>query len=121
MGVEVNPKNIEKAVKDTLKKNKYITSLTDALLHAGIHRNTFRKYFPKGSEVSDEIQLEIYKNRSLVKVELKKKWGKQSNPITQIALYKLLGTEDEVHRLNGTKTESVNKVIVEQPLFVDDE
>lgn len=47
----------------------------------------------------------LERNRVKVKNGLRAKWYKSDNPTVQIALYKLIGTEDEAHRLNGSRQE----------------
>jgi hypothetical protein len=56
------------------------------------------------------------KNKIEVKNGLRNKWYNGSNPLTQMALYKLIGTEEEYHRIASTKTENKN-ISVEQPIF----
>jgi len=45
----------------------------------------------------------ILKNRNDLKVGLRKKWYESDNATTQIALYKLIGTDDESDRINSQK------------------
>ena len=45
----------------------------------------------------------ILKNRNDLKVGLRKKWYESENATTQIALYKLIGTESESDRINSQK------------------
>jgi len=40
-----------------------------------------------------------------IKHGLRTKWYNSDNATCQVALYKLLGTDDECHRLNGSKQE----------------
>ena len=68
----------------------------------GFSRATFFNY---GLDKLDSIKKALNDNRIKTKHSLKAKWYKSDNPTVQIALYKLIGSEDEVHRLSGTKTE----------------
>jgi hypothetical protein len=52
---------------------------------------------------SDSIKTAILKNRTDLKVGLRKKWYESENATTQIALYKLIGTDDESDRINSQK------------------
>ena len=59
-------------------------------------------------EELEAIKKEFDSNRIKTKHSLKAKWYKSDNPTVQIALYKLIGSEDEVHRLSGTRHEQAN-------------
>jgi len=56
-------------------------------------------------EKSESIKELLDANRVRIKNGLRAKWYKSENATVQIALYKLIGTDDEVHRLNGTRQE----------------
>jgi hypothetical protein len=56
------------------------------------------------------------KNKIEVKNGLRNKWYNGNNPLTQMALYKLIGTEEEYHRIASTKTENKN-INIEKPIF----
>ena len=61
-------------------------------------------YTHKLDEV-DDIKSLLQKNRSDMKVKMRKKWYKSDNATLQIGLMKLISDDDEAHRLNGTKRE----------------
>jgi hypothetical protein len=42
-------------------------------------------------------------NRTRRKIQLREKWYQSDNPITQIALFKLIGTDEEVERLGSNR------------------
>ena len=58
----------------------------------------------------------LEKNKIEVKNGLRNKWYNGNNPLTQMALYKLIGTEEEYHRIASTKTENKN-INIEKPIF----
>ncbi len=60
-------------------------------------------FYTHGLDEVDAIKDLLVKNRVIRKQGLRKKWYESDNPTTQIALYKLIGTDDEVERLNGTR------------------
>lgn len=121
MGSEVNPKVLQKAIVKTIKDNKYVKSLKMALTLSGVNPITYNKYFPKESEGREEVDMLILQNRAKIQLGLLTKWGnaKKSTPITDIALMKMVGSKEDVHRLNGTKSETTIKGKVEIPLFGD--
>jgi hypothetical protein len=81
-------------------------------------RSTFWDLFPDQSDEMDTIKDLLEKNKVEVKSALRSKWFKGNNPLTQMALYKLIGTEEEYHRIASTKTENKN-INIEKPIFKD--
>lgn len=84
------------------KKPIYIEEVVSFL---PIHKATFYEMFPVESDESDELKALIEQGKIERKQGLREKWYEGENATTQLALYKLLGTEDEAHRLNGSKQE----------------
>jgi hypothetical protein len=66
------------------------------------------------SDELDNIKELLDKNKIEVKNGLRNKWYNGNNPLTQMALYKLIGTEEEYHRIASTKTESKQSITVEK-------
>jgi len=60
-------------------------------------------FYDHGLDKLDTIKDAILKNRNDLKVGLRKKWYESDNATTQIALYKLIGTDDESDRINSQK------------------
>ncbi len=60
-------------------------------------------YYVHNLHESDEIKSALEKNRITIKGGLRKKWYESDNATTQIALYKLIGSEEESDRLNGSR------------------
>ena len=71
---------------------------------------TFYVYFPVNSEELEAIKEIIANNRISLKAAMRKKWYDSENPTLQVSLMKLLGTEEETHRLNGSKTETKTEI-----------
>jgi hypothetical protein len=65
--------------------------------------STFYGYHLARSEVLKEA---LSANRTRRKVELREKWYESDNAISQIALYKLIGTSDELERLNSNSRQT---------------
>lgn len=70
--------------------------------------STFYEYFPAPSEEMEAIKAVLDKNKVEVKSAMYNKWFKSDNATLQIALMKLIASEEEAHRLNGTKIETNN-------------
>ena len=81
-----------------------------------IAKKTFYEWFPIDSDECNTIKELLDKNKIEIKNGLRNKWFNGNNPLTQMALYKLIGTEEEYHRIASTKTENKN-INVERPIF----
>ena len=79
-------------------------------------KTTFYRFFEPDSNEYNDIKELLELNRVEVKSALRSKWFNGNNPLTQMALYKLIGTEEEYHRIASTKTENKN-INVERPIF----
>ena len=79
-----------------------------------ISMSTFYEYFPATSEEMEDIKRVIDKNRIVTKTKKYKKWFESDNATLQIGLMKLIASEEEAHRLNGTnmKVESNNTTTI---------
>lgn len=58
-------------------------------------------FYTRGLQKSEKIKAALDRNCLTTKRELRQKWYEGENASTQIALYKLLGTDEEADRLNG--------------------
>ena len=66
-------------------------------------RQTFYDFFKVGSDKLDNIKEIINNNKANMKKAMYNKWFESDSAPLQIALMKLIATEEEAHRLNGTK------------------
>lgn len=89
---------------EAIEKNNLMFQ-SDILAYVPFSEKTF--YNQKLQEVQP-IKRALEDNRIKTKNSLKAKWYLSDNPTVQIALFKLIGSEDEVHRLSGTKHEQTN-------------
>lgn len=62
--------------------------------------------YNKGLDKIDEIKEALDSNKVSTKVKMRKKWYNSDNATLQVALMKLICSDDEAHRLNGSRTES---------------
>jgi hypothetical protein len=106
---------IYQQAKDLIEIKK-LFFIEDVVTLLPISKPTFYDYFPIDSNELNAIKELLDKNKIEVKNGLRNKWYNGSNPLTQMALYKLIGTEEEYHRIASTKTENKN-ISVEQPIF----
>jgi len=99
-----------------LIKNKKLFFIEDVVTLLPISKQTFYDYFKVDSYELDTIKELLDKNKIDIKNGLRNKWFNGNNPLTQMALYKLIGTEEEYHRIASTKTENKN-INIERPIF----
>lgn len=102
-----------------LIKTKKLFFIEDVITLLPISKQTFYEFFKVESNELDTIKEGLDKNKIEIKNGLRNKWYNGNNPLTQMALYKLIGTEEEYHRIASTKTENKN-INIEQPLFPDE-
>jgi len=75
--------------------------------------STFYELFPASSEEMESIKQLINLNKVNTKTLLRKSWKDAEAPALQIALYKLCGTDEETHKLNGSKQEVKQEIKVD--------
>jgi len=80
----------------------------DIWAHIGISHSTFYEHFSDFSECLKEIEQALLKNKIDLKVGLRKKWRDSENATLQLALYKLVCTNEERQAL------AMNQVFPEQ-------
>jgi hypothetical protein len=96
---------------DLIEKKK-LFFIEDVVTLLPCSRSTFWDMFPDKSDELDNIKDLLDKNKIEVKNGLRNKWYNGNNPLTQMALYKLIGTEEEYHRIASTKTQSEQTISV---------
>lgn len=104
-------KILEEAKK--IAKEEMLFEMSELVTFLPCSSSTFYEWFPANSEESETIKEIFAKNKVQLKTSMREKWYRSENPTLQVALYKLLGTEGEVHRLNGSKQEIQQKTITQ--------
>ena len=112
-----NKEELYKQAIEQIREHKlYFTEDVIAYLPCG--RTYFYDEILGDSDKSDIIKKELEDNRVATKIKLRNKWLESTSAPLQIGLMKLLGTDEEVDRLNGsrqkidhtTKGESINVI-----------
>jgi len=80
--------------------------IEDVVSYLPCNKDTFYRFFPTGSDEYDEIKEVLDRNKTNKKVSMRKKWFESDNATLQVALMKIIATNEEAHRLNGTKQEN---------------
>ena len=102
-----------KAALDVIAKEKLVF-VDETFVLMGISKQTF--YNHELHECPAIIDA-LTQNKINMKRGLRAKWYKADNPTAQIALYRLISTEDELERLSVSKHRI--ETVKEQPLFPD--
>jgi hypothetical protein len=110
-----NRSKLYEEAKDLIEKKK-LFFIEDVVTLLPIAKKTFYEWFPIDSDECNTIKELLDKNKIDIKNGLRNKWYNGNNPLTQMALYKLIGTEEEYHRIASTKTENKN-INIERPIF----
>ena len=92
-------KELETKALDVIQKQMlvFIHEVSTAM---NLSRQTF---YDHGLDKLDSIKNALEDNKTKLKGGLRKKWYESENATTQIALYKLIGTEEESDRINSQK------------------
>jgi hypothetical protein len=108
-------KKIYQQALDLIEKKK-LFFIEDVVCLLPCDKTTFYRFFEVESNEYNTIKEGLDKNKIEIKNGLRNKWYNGNNPLTQMALYKLIGTEEEYHRIASTKTENKN-INIERPIF----
>lgn len=89
-----------------ITEDEDIHFIEDVVCGLGVSKSTFYQHFPKESNESNELKELLSNNATKKKRKLRKKWDLQEGgQLTQISLYKLLATREELARLNNKDLE----------------
>ena len=98
--------------------------IEDVIAYVSCSRATFYNH---NLDKLDTIKDALSKNKIDIKVSMRNKWYKSESATLQIALMKMIATEDEAHRLNGSRQEikhnanvNVSKLSNEAKKKIDD-
>ena len=100
-----NKQEIFKKAKEVTVKNK-LFFIEDIVSFLPIVKKTFYEYFPLESNEINELKELLQTNRVELKVSMRSKWFKSNAPALQMALMKLICTDDERKKLAMTYTET---------------
>ena len=111
--------DLEKQSLKAIKDNN-LMFVTDVPAYLPCSTATF---YNKELEKVEAIKQALEQNRVKTKNGLRAKWYKSDNATVQIALYKLIGTDEEAQRLNGSRQQiehSFNDKIKNLPDWMDE-
>lgn len=93
----------EQAKREAEDKNCYF--IEQLIAYLPISKPTFYEFFPINSYEFNTIKEILDLNKVSTKTKMYRKWFDSDNPTLQVALMKIIATDEEAHRLNGTKQE----------------
>ena len=98
-------KIVEQA-KEAIVKHK-LFFLDDIIAFLPIASSTFYAW---EMEKSEELKELLHKNRIELKVSMRSKWYKSNSPVLQLALMKLISTDEELRKLSMKHTEHSGEI-----------
>jgi len=108
----------QKALKIAGEPDVYF--ILDIIASLAISGPTFYEFFPPESNEFNTIKEKLETNKTVTKKKLRKRWNSdEASPVLQIALYKLIGDEDEADRINSQRIKAdIKAEITEPPTFI---
>lgn len=104
---------------DKAKKHKLIW-IEEIVSFLPCSKTTFYDFYPLNSNELNALKEIIENNRVEIKTAMRKKWYDSDNATLQIGLMKLISTEEEAARLNGSNqkidhTTKGEAILIDQP------
>jgi hypothetical protein len=91
----------------------------DISAYLGISTSTFYEHFPQFSQHLKQMDQALLKNKIDLKIGLRKKWRETDNPTLQLALYKLVCTNEERQALQMNQAFPEQEKSLPRPLVLD--
>ena len=105
-------KKIFEQAKEAITKHK-LFFVEDIVAFLPISKKTFYEYFPIESNESNELKELLETNRTELKVSMRSKWYKSNAPALQMALMKLICTDEERKKLAMQYSENLSNHTIE--------
>lgn len=119
-------KKIFEQAKEVIVKHK-LFFIEDIVAFLPINKSTFYEFFPIESNESNALKTMLEQNRTELKVSMRSKWYKSNAPALQMALMKLICSDEERKKLSMTYSdvttdgEKINKPSVDSVLDMIEE
>lgn len=101
-------KELFEQAKEAIKQNDCIF-IDEIVSNLPCDISVFYRKFPTDSEEYKELKNMIDQNKVAKKQGLRKKWYEGENATTQLALYRLLSSQEEHRKLNQSYTDHTSK------------
>jgi hypothetical protein len=94
-------KEIFDLAKEKIVKHR-LFFIEDIIAVLPIGKTKFYEFFPPTANETNTLKELLESNRIATKISMRKKWSESGNASLQIALMKIICTDEEAHRLNGS-------------------
>ena len=91
-------------------EEKSLLFIDDVVVFLPCGRSTFYEYFSPNSDEMDTIKELLERNKVNKKIDLRLKWFNSNNATLQMALMKLLSTDEELRRLSMQFVKNENDI-----------
>ena len=88
--------------KEVLHKND-VLFIEELISMLPLSKGSFYNFYPVNSDAYNEITEAIDTNKVRMQSKLYRKWFDSESPALQIALMKLIASESQAHRINGSR------------------
>lgn len=107
MAIKIMAYDKKKILKDAIEliEKHHLVFMSDVIGLLPVSEKTFYTFFNSESQELQELKNILDKNRISMKSNMRKKWYQSDNATLQVALMKLIATDDEAARLSGTPRE----------------
>ena len=105
-------KKIFEQAKEVIVKHK-LFFVEDIVAFLPISKKTFYEFFPLESNESNDLKELLEQNRTELKVSMRSKWYKSNAPALQMALMKLICTDEERKKLAMQYSENLSNHTIE--------
>ena len=102
-------KKIFEQAKEMIVKHK-LFFVEDIVAFLPCAKPTFYDFFPPESNELNELKELLEVNRTTLKVSMRSKWYKSNSPVLQLALMKLISTDEELRKLSMKHTEHSGEI-----------
>lgn len=108
MAIKIMAYDKKKILKDAIEliEKHHLVFMSDVIGLLPVSEKTFYTFFNSESQELQELKNILDKNRISMKSNMRKKWYQSDNATLQVALMKLIATDDEAARLSGTPRET---------------
>jgi len=111
-------KKILKQALEQIEKHK-LFFVEDVVAYLPCDKTTFYRFFKVEGNEYNTIKGALDENRINIKVSMRSKWYKSENATLQMGLMKLIGTDEEAHRLNGSHTKNEHTGEGGKPIIIN--
>ena len=107
-----NTEDLFNTAMEQIKKHK-LFFIEDIIAFLPCRKSTFYEHFPNDSDYYKRMFEELEQNRTELKVSMRSKWYKANAPALQMALMKLICTDEERKKLAMQYSENLSNHTIE--------